>query len=366
VRHPSAGLRAGLVDTTGQIETDYAYDPFGVPLVEGEAYNPYQYTGEAWDAEVELLYLRARYYQPEVGRFVTLDRVPGEPERPSTLNHYLYVVDNPVNRVDPSGLEGPDPHGTSDGEWRQPPTPTPLAVPPGYPSHFVDHRDLTIWLAEELRWNAFEAVVTMRPFRDTTYPGCRSLWVALWLRRVADDHTWDFKDQIESKLGEAVMLRGTGDGYAWYEYSLPGNINFGYAGRAAGFPGLALHVGASFAEITDRAHKESGEAACLIPGIPDVACASLLQVYLNPEWQSTLYDNPEDWQSVEFGVQLWEQHPVGLTLDDFRMFLSAHAGMLAGSVHRAPSDAGEYHPSGNPWPYWRGYFNGPRTDVLPL
>jgi RHS repeat-associated protein len=71
--HDGLGSVRQLVDTTGEIETNYAYDPFGVPLVGGEVYNPYQYTGEAWDAEVELLYLRARYYQPEVGRFITKD-----------------------------------------------------------------------------------------------------------------------------------------------------------------------------------------------------------------------------------------------------------------------------------------------------
>lgn len=49
---------------TGDIATSYAYDPFGAPLAGGTMPNPYRFTGEAWDAEVELLYLRARYYQP--------------------------------------------------------------------------------------------------------------------------------------------------------------------------------------------------------------------------------------------------------------------------------------------------------------
>jgi hypothetical protein len=43
------GLRSvrQLADTTGQIETNYGFDPFGVPLVEGEVYNPYQFSGWA-------------------------------------------------------------------------------------------------------------------------------------------------------------------------------------------------------------------------------------------------------------------------------------------------------------------------------
>ncbi len=50
VRHPSTGLRAGLLDSTGQIATRYAYDPFGVPLAGNGVPNPWQFTGEAWDA----------------------------------------------------------------------------------------------------------------------------------------------------------------------------------------------------------------------------------------------------------------------------------------------------------------------------
>ena len=107
--HDGLGSVRQLVDTTGQIETNYAYDPFGVPLVGGDVYNPYQYTGEAWDAEVELLYLRARYYQPETGRFVTKDPWAGNRLSPSTLNRYVYVRSNPVNLGDPSGLDNQPP-----------------------------------------------------------------------------------------------------------------------------------------------------------------------------------------------------------------------------------------------------------------
>ncbi|HUW96178.1 MAG TPA: RHS repeat-associated core domain-containing protein [Anaerolineae bacterium] len=109
--HDGLGSVRQLVNTTGRIETNYAYDPFGVPLVGGDVYNPYQYTGEAWDGEVELLYLRARYYQPEVGRFVTKDPWAGDIWRPSTSNKYSYARNNPVSRTDPEGLDGhgPDP-----------------------------------------------------------------------------------------------------------------------------------------------------------------------------------------------------------------------------------------------------------------
>jgi RHS repeat-associated protein len=104
--HDGLGSVRQLLDTTGQIETNYAYDPFGVPVMGGDGSNLYQFTGEAWDAEVELLYLRARYYQPEVGRFITKDPWAGGVWRPSRLNRYVYVTNNPVNYMDPGGLNG--------------------------------------------------------------------------------------------------------------------------------------------------------------------------------------------------------------------------------------------------------------------
>jgi RHS repeat-associated protein len=109
--HDGLGSVRQLVDTTGQIETNYAYDPFGVPVMGGDGSNPYQLTGEAWDAEVELLYLRARYYQPEVGRFITKDPWAGVTGQPGTLNRFAYVTNSPANRVDPRGLEGGEPGG---------------------------------------------------------------------------------------------------------------------------------------------------------------------------------------------------------------------------------------------------------------
>ena len=104
--HDGLGSVRQLLDTAGEVETSYAYDPFGVPVVGGDVPNPYQYTGEAWDADLELLYLRARYYQPEVGRFITRDPWRGDAGRPTTVNRYVYVENNPINLVDPTGLSG--------------------------------------------------------------------------------------------------------------------------------------------------------------------------------------------------------------------------------------------------------------------
>ena len=56
-----------------------------------------------WDSEAGLQYLRARYYDPEIGRFLTRDSITGVIENPLSQNRYTYDWNNPVNYTDPSG-----------------------------------------------------------------------------------------------------------------------------------------------------------------------------------------------------------------------------------------------------------------------
>jgi RHS repeat-associated protein len=350
-----------LLDSTGEVDTNYAYDPFGVPVVAGDASNPYRFTGEAWDEEVELLNLRARYYQPETGRFVTKDPSGGNLWRPSTLNRYAYVTSNPVNHTDASGLEGSHPLGLQDGEWRE------EEEPVLFEGTDWDHRDLTEWLVDELRINASrpETGDIRKLLQNRRCRGCFVLAKDQWIDLVADGHTWDFKDQIRDLLTtDFIMLRHPGDVYGWYSYQVPGNINFGYVGRAAGWSGRLLHYGASLAQVTDPAHED-----CLIPRNPRWTCTDDERCWkkgqLRLEWVGTRFDSPEDFQAVEFGIQLYEAHPVSLTDDQFKHFLSAHSNMLRSFVHpdpdQEPANIDELRRS---WPYKWGTFNGPEGPRL--
>jgi RHS repeat-associated protein len=94
-----------LADPAGQVVASYSFSPFGVPLGASGG-EPYGYTGEQWDASAGLVFLRARYYQPATGRFLSKDLWTGDQLWPQALNPYVYVVNNPINLIDPSGLQG--------------------------------------------------------------------------------------------------------------------------------------------------------------------------------------------------------------------------------------------------------------------
>src|SRR5690606_34350431 len=95
----------GLADESGTITDAYTYDAYGIHLREEGAGTPnsYRYTGEQWDADLGHYYLRARYYEPNRGRFWTMDPFEGFMTDPQSLHKYLYAHANPAMFVDPSG-----------------------------------------------------------------------------------------------------------------------------------------------------------------------------------------------------------------------------------------------------------------------
>jgi len=91
-------------DAQGNVLNRYAYDIWGNPLVQEERVpNIFRYSGEYWDATTNLQYLRARWYDPSVGRFINEDTYEGELGNPLTLNLYTYVYNNPLIHLDPTG-----------------------------------------------------------------------------------------------------------------------------------------------------------------------------------------------------------------------------------------------------------------------
>ena len=93
-----------LTDSTGAITKSYKYDAFGVEQnVDDADDNAFRYCGEYFDAETGTIYLRARYYDPSMGRFISRDSYAGKIKEPLSLNLYTYCENNPILYMDSSG-----------------------------------------------------------------------------------------------------------------------------------------------------------------------------------------------------------------------------------------------------------------------
>ncbi|MBI9051560.1 MAG: RHS repeat-associated core domain-containing protein [Anaerolineaceae bacterium] len=93
-----------MVDDEANLQLAQSFTPFGEELEKfGDAEANFGYTGQKYDAQTGLLYLRARYYAPGSGRFVSKDTWSGDSNMPMSFNAWLYGYGNPVRYVDPSG-----------------------------------------------------------------------------------------------------------------------------------------------------------------------------------------------------------------------------------------------------------------------
>ncbi len=121
-QYDGLGSTMAMTDPSGNVLNKYAYDPFGnlssnftetIP-------NPFRYVGRfgVMDESNGLLYMRARYYSPEVARFISKDPIG----LAGGLNMYAYVRNNPVRLIDPTGLYSPNvlDYLTRYGNWGGP------------------------------------------------------------------------------------------------------------------------------------------------------------------------------------------------------------------------------------------------------
>ncbi len=93
-----------LTDASGVVQNSYGYQAFGeLDYQYGAIENNYLFTGEQYDNNVGFYYLRARYYNPGIGRFHNMDVFPGMQFEPKSLHKYLYTHADPINNIDPSG-----------------------------------------------------------------------------------------------------------------------------------------------------------------------------------------------------------------------------------------------------------------------
>jgi hypothetical protein len=320
---------------------------------------------------------------------LSVDPVESEPP-------YLYVRGNPVNWVDPSGLIYCDPvtgycpeidrylcsHTPGPYDSRKAPcvvnpenvnignapssSPVPAPAIPIRPTDetwkFIqDDPDLTYWLFDELK-EGFQNPDVNLVRVHITYLGIHgrnpaeyALGGLMWRALVRDKARYDFKHKIREEMRTTILFRRNDGRPLWSEYSVPGNIFFGYIGSYVGFAGWGTHAGAGYAEAADPAHKP-------IRNVCD-------RLYLNPQWWGSLFDDPLDYQAIELGINLWRKYGQSLSLHQLKTEIENNYSKLSSPPAMPPlqSGTGEIpvygwrNPRGD-WPYGVGRFNGPNAE----
>jgi len=120
------GSTVAITDSSAQIVNAYAYSPYGLVGAQETIPNPFQYVGYfgVMAESHGLYYMRARYYDPEVGRFINKDPIGYA----GGVNLFAYVSNNPVMYIDPLGLAyfGYRPLGSTPSWWAKGPGTNPV------------------------------------------------------------------------------------------------------------------------------------------------------------------------------------------------------------------------------------------------
>lgn len=108
--HNLQGDIVAIVDSVGRPVVEYKYDAWGnhisaVPELGVGAINPFRYRGFVWDEDVELYYLRNRYYCPKAQRFIIRDVVLGSEGKIYQHNGFCYASNCPVTIADYDGFD---------------------------------------------------------------------------------------------------------------------------------------------------------------------------------------------------------------------------------------------------------------------
>jgi RHS repeat-associated protein len=102
--HDHLGSVRLVTDQSGAQVEAKDFLPFGeLASGSGSVSSPWDFAGHRTDGESGLVYMNARYYDPEIGRFLSPDTIVPDALNPQSLNRYAYVGNNPISNVDPTG-----------------------------------------------------------------------------------------------------------------------------------------------------------------------------------------------------------------------------------------------------------------------
>jgi RHS repeat-associated protein len=106
IHQDSLGSSSAASNANGSSEGSIRYLPFGLTRSGMDTLSDNTdklFTGQRLDFTTDLYYYGARYYDPEIGRFISAETIVPDPANPQTLNRYSYCLNNPLKYIDPTG-----------------------------------------------------------------------------------------------------------------------------------------------------------------------------------------------------------------------------------------------------------------------
>lgn len=97
------GSVLATTDANGVVTSTKDYKPYGISAM-GNSGESLGYTGHVEDSDAGFIYMQARYYDPEVGRFLSPDSATYAPGGVLTIGEFQYAGDNPYKYIDPTGM----------------------------------------------------------------------------------------------------------------------------------------------------------------------------------------------------------------------------------------------------------------------
>ena len=199
------GSVVGMTNATGGFVSGSSarYDPFGNyrtwpgsnvnPLISDRGFTGHVHdnTGEYPTQNVGLIYMNARYYLPEIGRFISADTIVPEASNPQSYNRYAYVRNNPVNFTDPTGNREIGADENDLRPYEPPPPPTPIwtgailddgpdwVQPPGETTHGVIKYPNNFGIHTGADWGKSVETFTGDPFQYPVYAGCECMVLSI-------------------------------------------------------------------------------------------------------------------------------------------------------------------------------------------
>ena len=329
------GSTVAITNLSGTITDTFEYDTYGKLIARTGTSNVlFMYNGRdgvVTDAN-GLVYMRARYYSPDMRRFINADIISGEIPNAITLNRYAYANGNPVSNIDPFGLSVE--RGTSEFTvvWRSDINGIGLTkngeIFAGnnvkesdiellikiatMTANGVSNKDILSIVNAYVKKMKKDTVIKENKLLDyyTSFDDITKDLLAYMLREEYMNTMYYTNDGKIHSIGESELLwmgyleefyNSVKNGAKWdlkqkskwqqsslyyfdgelVDSDAPGNIMYGYMGKAYGIPDSVLHAGAGYAQIS------AGTSSW--------------------KWFATLGDDPMDSNNIDRGISFYNK-----------------------------------------------------------